>query len=403
MLAEIEKSSPSGVLTAPPSKSMAHRLLICAGLAKGTSKIENISLSQDVLATLDCLKALGADCSYQNGTVTVTGVDFKKLKGVKACCRESGSTLRFFIPIFWLLNSSAQLCGSEYLFSRPLGIYREIADKQGLGFKLQRNCVELRGSLNGGEFSLQGNISSQFISGLLFALPFTNKDSTIKLIPPIESRSYIDMTLSALKAFGISASWIDDFTIFIKSNQRYRPCDIKVEGDYSNAAFFAALNELGGEIELNGLNADSLQGDSIIFDYLNRLNSENAVLDVSNCPDIAPILITVAAAKNGAKFIGTKRLEMKESNRGRVIAEELRKFGADIMVEDNEITVNKCILHKPMEILYGHNDHRIVMSLAVLLTLYSGTINGCEAVNKSYPEFFDELSRLKIGVKLYDK
>lgn len=403
MIARITKGYAQGSVIAPPSKSMAHRILICTGLANGKSIVENISLSQDVSATLDCLKACGAKYEISGNSVEIEGIDVDNFSVVsQADCRESGSTLRFFVPIFMLCDKPVTLTGSKYLFTRPLDVYKKIAVQQNLQFELTENRLTVCGKITAGEYKVRGDISSQFISGLMFALPTLKGDSVIKLIPPVESRSYINMTMEALMLFGVSATWVDDFTIFIKSNQRYRPCTVVTEGDYSNAAFFAALGSMGNNVEINGLKTDSLQGDKVIFDLLKKLDTQDAVIDVSDCPDIAPILITVAAAKHGARFTGTKRLKIKESDRGTAIAQELAKFGADIKVLENEIVVGNTELHAPSGILNGHNDHRIVMSLAVLLTAFSGEIDGCEAVNKSFPDFFKQLSALGIEVDLYE-
>ncbi len=399
MTVKIEKSKAVGQVFAPPSKSMAHRLLICAGLSKGKSTIHNIAYSQDILATLDCLTEIGAKICRKDGFVEVEGIDISSAnKRFSVNCRESGSTLRFFIPLLLLNDSASLLTGSEYLFTRPLSVYNDICLKQGLKFELNRNTLTLGGVLKGGSFDVAGNISSQFISGLLFALPLVKADSIIKLIPPIESRSYINMTISALKAFGVVAEWQDENTLLVKGNQTYKAQNLTVEGDYSNAAFLDAFGCVGGEVEILGLDSESLQGDKIYKDYFKQLKHGRPTLDVSDCPDLAPILITLASILGGAEFVGTKRLEIKESNRGVVMAQELKKFGADIEVFDNNIIVNNCNLHSPNTILDGHNDHRIVMSLSVISSLYGGEIAGYRAVTKSYPDFFDRIRTLGIGV-----
>lgn len=401
MFANIKQSTAKGTVSAPPSKSMAHRLLICAGLSNDTTKVQNIAFSQDILATIDCLKAIGAKCDIDNDTVTITGVNPTKLNNnIIANCRESGSTLRFFVPILLLSDCNCVLVGSEYLFNRPMSVYREICKKQNLKFNLSNGRLDICGRITAGEYVINGSISSQFISGLLFALPLLEKDSFIKIIPPIESRSYINMTISALKTFGIKIVWKDDNTLFINGNQKYRQTIVTVEGDYSNAAFYEAFNHIGGNVEILGLNNDSLQGDRIYKELFDLLGADCPIIDVSDCPDLAPILITVAALKNGATFKGTKRLEIKESNRGVVMANELAKFGADIKVFDNEIIVKKTKLHSPNEILCGHNDHRIVMSLAVISSLFGGKISDAKAINKSFPDFFDKIKLLGIKVDL---
>ncbi|MBO5725575.1 MAG: hypothetical protein J6S00_00760, partial [Clostridia bacterium] len=394
----IDKSFASGSVKAPPSKSMSHRLLICAGLSKGKSVIKNIAYSMDVLATLDCLGELGAKITRNDDFVEIEGIDLtNNNRSVTLNCRESGSTLRFFIPLLLFSKEISTLTGSKYLFTRPLDIYEKICEAEGLLFKKEDNLLSVAGVLNGGLFSVPGNVSSQFISGLLFALPLAKTDSTIKLLPPVESKPYIDMTIAALKTFGVVAEFTDDNTIFIKGNQCYTATTTEVEGDYSNAAFLDAFGIIGGNVEVLGLNENSLQGDKIYKEYFELLKKGRPTLDVSACPDLAPILITLATIFNGADFIGTKRLAIKESNRGKVMAAELKKFGADISVFENEIIINKTELHCPKTLLYGHNDHRIVMSLSVISSLFGGEILGYNAVNKSYPDFFKQIEKLNIG------
>lgn len=395
----INKSIATGSVKAPPSKSMSHRLLICAGLSKGKSVIKNIAYSMDVLATLDCLSELGAKITRNDDFVEIEGVDLTDInRSVTLNCRESGSTLRFFIPLLLFSKEISNLTGSKYLFTRPLDIYEKICEAEGLLFKQVDNSLSVAGVLNGGSFNIPGNVSSQFISGLLFALPLANTDSTIHIIPPVESRPYIDMTIAALKTFGVVAEFTDENTLFIKGNQFYTATNTDVEGDYSNAAFLDAFGIIGGNVEVLGLNENSLQGDKIYKEYFKLLKKSRPTIDVSSCPDLAPILITLATIFNGADFIGTKRLAIKESNRGKVMAAELKKFGADIHVFENKIIVNKSELHHPESMLYGHNDHRIVMSLSVISSIFGGEILGYNAVKKSYPDFFNVINDL--GIKI---
>ena len=204
MLAIINKSIAEGSVSAPPSKSMSHRLLICAGLSDNITTVNNVAFSEDILATLDCLKAIGATINIDGNTVVIKGVTPDKFNdNIIANCRESGSTLRFFIPILLLCGKKSTLVGSEYLFRRPLDVYKEICEKQGIVFNLSNGKLDINGKLNLGEYTINGNISSQFISGLLFALPLLENDSIIHIIPPVESRSYINMTILSLKTFGI--------------------------------------------------------------------------------------------------------------------------------------------------------------------------------------------------------
>ncbi len=401
MVAEIKVSTAKGTVLAPPSKSMAHRLLICAALSQGVSRIYNIARSQDILATIDCLTSLGAKFTFCDDYIAVKGLDLTKIKGpIKANCRESGSTLRFIIPLMLLTEVECALSGSEYLFTRPLSIYEEIANYYNFKFLKNKNGIELKGILKSGTYEIPGNISSQFISGLLFALPLLENDSLIKIKGILESRPYVDLTIDALKQFDVTAEFLNDNEIFIKGTQKYRATDTSVEGDYSNAAFYEALNFLGSGISVNGLKKDSYQGDKVYFEYFNQLKNGTPTLDITDCPDLAPILFTIAAYFNGGVFTGTKRLKMKESDRAQAMKTELQKFGADIVVLENEVIVKKSELHKPNEILNGHNDHRIVMSLCVLLSRFGGKINNAEAVSKSFPDFFENISFLGIGVNI---
>lgn len=257
----------------------------------------------------------------------------------------------------------------------------------------------MRGPLKAGVFKVAGNISSQFISGLLFAMPLLEGESRLEIIPPVESRSYIDMTLYALKTFGIRWDRPDENTIAIQGGQRYCPQRAKAEGDYSNAAFFQALDMLGGNVHVGNLDANSLQGDRVCVEMLRQLKSGRPELDISDCPDLGPILFAAAAADGrGAVFTGTKRLKIKESDRGRVMAQVLDKFGVEVIMEENRIAIGGGGLKTPEETLYGFNDHRIVMAEAVLLSLTGGIIEGAEAVSKSFPDFFEKLRSLGIEV-----
>ena len=278
-------------------------------------------------------------------------------------------------------------------------MYEKICAEQGITFRQSENSLYLNGKLTAGEYKVKGNISSQFISGLLFALPLLQEDSKISILPPIESRPYINLTISALEKFGVQVKWLDEKTIFVKGGQVYRSTNTAVEGDYSNAAFFAALNALGSAITIGGLDPDSLQGDKAYERYLEMLLTGTPTIHLGDCPDLGPVLMAVAAAKNGAVFDDTRRLKIKESDRGACMAEELKKFGTDVAVYENSIVVYPTAFHAPKSALNGHNDHRIVMSLSVLLTLTGGTIEGAEAVKKSLPDFFERLKALGIEVE----
>ncbi|MBE6750486.1 MAG: 3-phosphoshikimate 1-carboxyvinyltransferase [Ruminococcaceae bacterium] len=395
----IEKGTAAGRVKAPPSKSMAHRYLIC-GAFSGKSLIKGIELSQDIKATLECLSSLGAEIKMSGGNIEIGGIDFKNLKSNVLFCNESGSTLRFLLPVCLLFDKEITLKGSERLFSRSLSVYKELCESQGIYFSETTTGVTVKGKLQSGKYSVRGDISSQFISGLIFALSCLQGESTIEITGDIESGSYLSLTIKALADFGVRVSRIDERTIFIKGGIAYKNREISVEGDYSNAAFLEAFNYLGGNVVVKGLKADSLQGDRVYKRIFDLLESGTPTVDVSDCPDLAPILITMAAIKNGAVFTGTKRLKIKESDRGAAMSSELSKFGCSVLVEENRITVEKREIKKPRTVLLGHNDHRIVMSLAVISTLTGGEILGAEAVSKSFPDFFEKLKTLGIDIKV---
>ncbi len=400
MKVRIEKGTARGTVSAPPSKSMAHRLLICAGLSDGECIVHGISDSEDMLATMDCLRTLGVQFEKEEDTVRVSGIDIRKAAALeKLNCRESGSTLRFFVPIALLTGKETVLAGSRRLMERPLSVYEELFSQRGITLQKTEREIRTRGSLRYGSFEMDGNVSSQFVTGLLLALPLLEGDSRIVLRPPVESRSYIDMTLSALRMFGVEAGWQEENVLYIKGNQRYHAEEVFVEGDYSNAAFFELLNLLGGQVKIENLREDSLQGDRVYEELLEALKRPDAELDLSDCPDLGPVLFAAAAAGCGGKFTGTRRLKIKESNRGEAMAEELRKFGVTTEVLENEVIVGRQGLREPKEVLNGHNDHRIVMSEAVLLTQTGGVIDGAEAVSKSFPDFFEKLASLGIEVE----
>ncbi len=403
MQVTIKPSLVKGKISAPPSKSMAHRLLISAAMSEGESIIQGISQSADVCATLDCLRALGVRCDLKGDTVRVVGVDPRKNAPISPLlCRESGSTLRFLLPIALLSGQEAVLRGAPSLMRRPMSIYQTLCEQKGMAFLQAQDEIRVRGPLQAGEYRVLGNVSSQFISGLLFALPLTDGDSRICIEPPVESRSYIDMTLSALHIFGVRAEWQDDGTLFIPGNQKYCARAATVEGDYSNAAFLDAFNHLGGSVRVEGLREDSLQGDRVYRQYFDRLETDMPTLDIGDCPDLGPILFALAAAQNGATFTGTRRLRIKESDRVAAMAEELQKLGARLVIEEDRVTVLPSRLHPPTVPLSGHNDHRVVMSCAVLLSCFGGSIVGAEAVSKSFPNFFDCVRTLGVEVAEYD-
>ena len=408
-----------GTVSAPPSKSMAHRAVLCSALAKGTSHIENLEFSKDISATLAAAGQLCARVESGPADVLVEGLGhFRPVFGPVDCC-ESGSTLRFLIPLASLTGQSITFVGRGRLMERPQSVYETLYREQNLHFEQANGQLTVAGSLRSGEYTLAGNVSSQFISGLLFALPLLAGDSTLHLIPPVESRSYIEMTRAAQAAFGVTSHWLDDTTLCIPGGQQYHPRDYIVEGDYSQAAFLAVLGAVKGGITLTGLAAETLQGDAAILDILRRCGAkftrteaglvfEQAPLhgvdiDLADCPDLGPVLMVLGLLCEGTTVIrNAERLRIKESDRIAAMEAELWACGGVLSSEGGTITVQGCKprLHAPEAPLSGHNDHRVVMSLTVLALAANIplSIEGAEAVQKSWPHFFDALRPLGVEV-----
>lgn len=394
-------SHAEGRVSAPPSKSMAHRLLISAALSNGVSHLSGVSKCEDVLATVDCLRVLGADCQCVGENVTVYGVGLSMPQGKELTlpCRESGSTMRFMLPIALLSGREVTLVGAPSLLRRPMTVYEELCIRHGLYFSQTERGITVKGPLRAGIYELPGNVSSQFVSGMLFALTQCKGTSVLRILPPVESRSYILLTVAALQAFGADVKWTDEYTISINGETEMQARDAAVEGDYSNAAFLEAFNLFGGNVIVEGLDPDSLQGDRVYRDCFEQLKKGNAVISLEDCPDLAPILFAVAAAQKGGRFIHTKRLKIKESDRAETMAQELRKFGVTVQVLSDEVIVDPTAFHAPTDVLCGHNDHRIVMALAVLCTLTGGVIEGAEASRKSFPDFFERIRTIGVEWK----
>ena len=396
----IQPGTARGMVAAPPSKSMAHRLLICAALSEGESSVYGVNRSEEILATSDCLSALGASLNWEGTTVHIKGCDPRRSGPAVLNCRESGSTLRFMIPLCMLSGNPMILKGSPTLLSRPLSVYEDLCRDRGLTFTRTEEGLLVQGRLTPGEYTVPGSISSQFITGLLFALPLLDGNSRIRLLPPVESGSYLSLTLQALQDAGVRVSNPDEYTLNIEGSAAFSARSTEVEGDYSNAAFFEALNCIGGEVTVTGLRTDSLQGDRIYREYFPLLREGPAELDLTDCPDLAPVLFAAAALCHGAVFTGTRRLRFKESDRGAVMAHEMAKFGITLETEENRIIVPAGNIHMPAEPLDSHNDHRIAMALSLLCTRTGGEIHCAEAVRKSFPDYWQKLQSLGIDVSI---
>ena len=409
-----------GTVVAPSSKSMGHREIICAGLAAGTSIIDNISMSKDIEATMRCLKAINVAVdeipSMIEGrkALQISGTGHPLAAADSVDCGESGSTLRFFLPLGANLNCPLTFTGHGKLVSRPLQAYYDIFDEKFIQyFNDNGNLpVTVNGRLTPGTYKLPGDVSSQFVSGLLFALPMLNADSVIEITSPLESSAYVDMTINCLAKFGIQIENEGGMhrRYLVKGKQHYQAQDSQVEGDWSQAAFWTVGGSLGTSITCEGVNVNSLQGDQAVVGIMERMGAaikqdansitvnggatKATMIDAANCPDIIPVLTVLAAVSEGTtKIINAGRLRIKECDRLAAMTSELNKMGAAITEEPEGLT----IIGKPEGLKGGvtvdaWNDHRIAMSLAIAAQKCREPIilTGAESVAKSYPTFWED-------------
>lgn len=409
----------SGNITIPPSKSLAHRAIICACLAPGRSVISNIDYSVDIRATIEGMRHLGASIKEDKDTLFIDGIQTFQYDGDIVNCHESGSTLRFFLPLFSLTGRKATFSGSKRLIERPQNVYERLFQEQGINFVREYPNITIDGKLKPGELTLKGNVSSQFITGLLFALPLLETDSKIHIEPPFESRSYVELTIQMLKRFQILVEYEDAYTLIVRGNQQYQPTDVLVEGDYSQLVFWASLGTLNQTVETHGLDLQSLQGDKKVIDILKDMNARiqpltdgyrfcpstltGTVIDLNDCPDLGPMLFALATQAAGTTtFLNAGRLRIKESDRITAMETELKKLGCSISSTFDTVTISGPSKLKGGVTLAGHNDHRIVMALAILSTIAEKpiTIDDAQAINKSYPGFFKDLVSCDIQVDL---
>ena len=373
----------SGVVTPPASKSMAHRAVLAMALAGGAGTLSNLSDSQDIQATKRCVAALKAPRS--DGELPFLD------------CGESGSTLRFLIPIALAVAGGGVFTGHGRLMARPQQPYFDIFKEKGIFYEQKDGVLTVQGTLTPGVYRLPGNVSSQFVTGLLYALPLLPGDSTIEITTPLESSGYVDMTLNMLKKFGISVENRNYESFRVPGNQAYQARNIVVEADWSQAGFWYAANFLDNHVSIQGLNADSTQGDRVMASLYRKLAKPGDVdIDVSGCPDLLPPLAVMAAVRNGTThFINAARLRIKESDRLATTAALLNRLGSSAEDGPDSLTV-RGIPSFSGGTVDGANDHRIVMAAAIAATRADAplTILGAEAVNKSYPSFWDDYKRL---------
>jgi len=397
MQVTIHPAPLAGELSAIPSKSAAHRLLICAALAKGETEIYCPALSKDISATADCLRALGAEIEYRNSVFFVKPIT-KPCKNAKLDCGESGSTLRFLLPVVCALGAGAEIRMHGRLPQRPLSpLWEELEAHGAVLSRPAEDLIRVEGKLISGAYSIRADISSQYISGLLFALPMLDGASSIELTGNIESVGYIEMTREAQKIFSLDLPFDGKIFTVAEDAGYLSPGKVQVEGDWSNAAFWLVADALStGDIKLSGLKEDSLQGDKAVVTAIEQIKAGGAVVDVKDIPDLVPVLSVLAAVCPGrTEFINAGRLRIKESDRIKAVREMIEALGGDCTeTEEGLIIKGKAALAGGT--VDSVNDHRIAMSAAVAAIVCKEpvTIFDAQSVNKSYPAFYEDYKKL---------
>lgn len=403
MIAKVFPGKLSGAVAAIPSKSHAHRLLLCAAFADAPTEVACPAVSEDILATARCATALGARVERTEGGFRVKPARLSPFPTLD--CGESGSTYRFVLPVACALGAQARFLLAGRLPERPMGALFSALSARGIAVSGEGTpTVETKGKLAGGVFELPGDVSSQFISGLLMAAPLTGTDCEIGLTSPLASKGYVDITLSALRMFGVRADWGAN-ALFVPGNQAYRsPGTARAEGDWSNAAFFLCAGAAcGGRVTVDGLDPASPQGDRAVADMIERFGIplRGIDVDISDTPDLAPALALLGVAAAGTtRLLNAGRLRLKESDRIASIVQTLTALGADIRAEGDAIVVEG---KRPLTggTVDSHNDHRIAMmaACAACLSVNPVSILRAETVNKSYPGFFGDLKKLGLVVE----
>lgn len=409
----IESAKLNGTISIPPSKSLSHRAVLAAALADGESIIENLVFSEDIEATCAAIEGLGVKVSRGRDCLRILGRGRLETPASPLNCRESGSTLRFLIPFAGLVDGPVVFTGEGKLTTRPLDPYFELFREQGIRYHYDSSLPLLvEGQLKPGVYSMPGNVSSQFVTGLLYVLPLLPGDSEVILTSPLESRDYVELTIQILERFGVVVETVTPEHYRIRGGQHYRPARYRVEGDYSQSAFWIAAGLMGQGLTLADLSPDTRQGDRRILEIAEAMGADlqwqdrtlqvpaaqtrGTVVDASQCPDLVPIVATLAAVSQGeTRIVNAARVRIKESDRLKAICTELNKLGANIL-EEPEGLVIQGVERLKGGVVEGWNDHRIVMSLAVAAMKCDGTvtIEGSEAVRKSYPHFFEDYKAL---------
>jgi 3-phosphoshikimate 1-carboxyvinyltransferase len=413
----IHPSKNRNKVIVPSSKSLLHRYLFAAALAEGKTVIKNVSFSNDINDSIEFLKLFKKKIKVNKNTIIVYEDKNNNIKNASLIMKDSATTLRLAIPVLGALSNKTIIRTSERLLERPFSVYQDIFLKQKLNFIFGKDIIEFTGPLKAGLYEIPGFISSQFISGLLFALPLLHSDSVLKVIRPIESLSYVNLTLSVLKKAQIKVEKKQNLYL-INGNQKYQSFNINCEGDYSQAAFFIGLGLINSKVIIGNFNKNSIQGDKQMIDIVKKLNGNimekgnkiivkpsvlrGGIIDLKDCPDLGPILMVIAATVNDKfEFINASRLRIKESDRVASMEVELKKIGVDIYSTFDSVIINGGINVNQEINFSSHNDHRIFMALAVLATIlpFGATITNEECINKSYPKFIYDLKRMNVLIE----
>ncbi len=422
MRVKIYPSKAEGFVKSNISKSYAHRALICAALAQGVSHIRFSGSNQDIDATISVLRKLGAKIDVKEDEVIVEGCKPEKAVSDEVFCNESGSTLRFMIPVFALGTEKFEFTGAGRLMARPQTIYKDFFSQNGLLFQQYKDHIEVQGSLQAGEYEMDGSVSSQFFTGMLFALPLVNGNSVIHVKEPFESKSYVLMTLEVLNDFGVYCK-LEGNDIIIPGYQSYKPLDYVVEGDYSSAAFFALLGAINGRIEMSNLKKNSTQGDKAFIEFVERAGAivefkdgiytispdhlEKITVDLADCPDLGPAAIVLGCISGkGMHLDNIARLRYKESDRIAAMKSEMSKLGFVMEDYENEMDIlaERKEVKEEVIVIDSHNDHRIAMSVAIAATVLDKEviIENAQCVNKSYPNFYRDLANVNVRLEVLD-
>ena len=406
---QISKAILSGKVKIPASKSVSHRSIICAALSNSKSVIKNISYSDDIVATIDVMKSLGAEFELYDDYIVVKGIDGNFSKNNKSeisvGVKESGSTFRFLLPMLSMIGSEVCIKTEGKLIDRPLDVYYDVFKKNDIGYKIDgKNFIISKSTgIDSGRYSIKGNISSQFVSGLLFLLPLLKGDSILEIEGDLESKSYVDLTLDCLQKFCVKVDNIGYKKFAIKGNQRYISTDIDLEGDYSQYAFFHIANELGSKIEISGVDKNSLQGDKKVIEIVdNYKKDDNYSFDGCNVVDVVPIISLFACINcKESRIYNISRLRMKESDRIEAVCSVLRSLGADISADESSIYIRGVNNLKGGVEVDSFGDHRIAMMTAIAGSICENDIvlKNAEVVSKSYPDFWEVYSNLGGRIK----